>query len=80
LEKVDMEQGVELPELPVPANRSERKKQLKHFKNLLKDHMKIKPKVDLTLTDPEAIQAQTFRVQAWGAKYGRIQMRIASLS
>ena len=71
-------EGIEIPKLEA-NNRSERKKQLKFFTKMLKDHEKTKPKVDVTTTDINILESQTFKVQAWASKYGILKRKIDEL-
>jgi hypothetical protein len=60
-------------------DRSERRKRLKYFKKVLKEHMQRKPTFDITQDSVEEQQARVYRLRAWATRYAILVNKIGEL-
>jgi hypothetical protein len=64
---------------PAPMSRSERRNRIRFFSKMFKQHVERKPKIDIKEEDPEKLEKNIFRMQAWATRYGILLRKLESL-
>jgi hypothetical protein len=67
---------------PIPVdtmNHSERKRRLKYFKKMMKDHEKRKPSINIHEENEEKQAAAIMRMQRWATRYGILMKKVYEL-
>ena len=67
------------PQTVSTMDRSERRKRLKYFNKVLKEHMKRKPTFDITQDSVEDQEARVDRLRAWTTRYAILMNKIGEL-
>jgi|SRR5690554_3877962 len=64
---------------PIKISRSERRKKIRYFSKMFKDHVARKPSIDIKEEDPEKQEKNIFRMQAWASRYGILLRKLEEL-